>query len=129
MSIKTNIKATNIELSDDIRDYVNKKIELLEKYIEVDDTSALCNVEVGKTNLHHRTGDIFRAEINLRVSGHDYYAVSEKDVLNAALDDVKDEIARALASRKKKRENLVRRGGAKIKAILKGIIPFRRNKK
>lgn len=124
--IKTNIKATNIELTDSIREYVAKKIELLEKYIEVGDTSALCNVEVGKVTMHHRTGDVFKAEINLRVSGKNFYAVVEKDTLYSALDEVKDEIARALSSGKKKKESLVRRGGAKIKAILKGIIPFRR---
>ena len=57
------------------------------------------------------------------------YAVSEKDTLNSALDEVKDEIARSIASYNKKRISLVRRGGAVIKAMLKGVAyPFRRRK-
>lgn len=129
MTIKTNIKATNIELTPDIKDYIFKKIELLEKYIDSKDTSAMCDVEVGKTTMHHQTGDIFKAEMHLRVSGKYVYAVSEKDTLNSALDEVKDEIARSIASYKKKRESLVRRGGAMVKAMIKGIgYPFRRRK-
>lgn len=129
MTIKTNIKATNIELTPDIKDYIFKKIELLEKYIDSKDTGAMCDVEVGKTTMHHQTGDIFKAEMHLRVSGKYVYAVSEKDTLNSALDEVKDEIARSIASYKKKRESLVRRGGAMVKAMIKGIgYPFRRRK-
>ena len=125
--IKTNIKATNIELTDSIREYVFKKIELIEKYIEVGDTSALCDVEVGKTTMHHKTGDVFRAEINLRVSGKTFYAVAEKDTLNSALDEVKDEIIKSLTSYKQKRKSLVRQGGAMVKAMLKGMAyPFKR---
>lgn len=127
MKIKTNIKATNIELTPDIREYVFKKIELLEKYVDPNDTSVMCDVEVGKTTMHHQTGDIFKAEMNFRISGKYVYAVAEKDTLNSALDEVKDEIARSIASRKKKREGLMRRGGAMVKAMIKGIgYPFRR---
>ncbi|MFM2357796.1 MAG: hypothetical protein RJA61_533 [Candidatus Parcubacteria bacterium] len=128
--IKTNIKATNIELTDSIREYVQKKIDLLEKYVEPNDSSAMCDVEVGKTTMHHKTGDVFKAEMNLHIAGKYVYAVSEKDSLNAALDDVKDEIARSISSHNKKRAGLVRRGGALVKAILKGATyPFRRKNK
>lgn len=128
--IKTNIKATNIELTDSVREYVFKKIELIEKYIEAGDTSAMCDVEVGKISMHHKTGDVFKAEINLRVHGTYIYAVAEKDTLNSALDEVKDEIIKSLTSYREKRKSLVRRGGAMVKAMLKGIAyPFKRKNK
>lgn len=129
MSIKINIKATNIELTPDVREYVTKKVDLIEKYITVGDTSAMCDVEVGKTTMHHKTGDVFKAEIHLHVSGKYVYAVAEKSTLNSALDEVKDEIIKSLTSYKEKRKSLVRRGGALAKAMLKGIVsPFKRKK-
>lgn len=127
MNIKINIKATNIELTEDIKGYIYKKIELLEKYIDSSDVGVMCDVEVGKTTMHHQTGDIFKAEMHLKISGKYIYAVSEKDTLNSALDEVKDEIARSVTSNKKKRESLVRKGGAIVKAMIKGVgYPFRR---
>lgn len=52
--------------------------------------------------------------INLR-------AVSEMDELFASIDMAKDEMVRELESNKDKKISLVRRGGVKIKNLIKGI--------
>jgi putative sigma-54 modulation protein len=119
MQIK--IKGTNIELTSAITDYVNKRVETLNKFIDPHDESALAYVEVGKTTHHHKNGDFFRAEINLHVRGKDLYASSEKADLYAAIDDVKEEMTRELKNSREKKITLVRRGGAKIKAIIRGL--------
>jgi N-ethylmaleimide reductase len=56
----------------------------------------------GKISKHHKSGDIFRAEIRAIVDGQDYYAVSEAEDLYVAIDEVKDEIVHKLTSKKKK---------------------------
>ena len=116
-----NIKATNIKLTPDISDYLDKRFRTLSKYINHEDTSVLLSVEVGKTTDHHLSGDIFRAEINLHISGADFRAVSEQGTLYSAIDDAKDEMTRELRRHKRKRLHLMRRGGARVKAFIRGV--------
>lgn len=116
--MKINIKGTNISLTPSISEYVNKKVEILEKFFGGVD-EVLVNVEVGKTTKHHKSGDVFRAEIQVVSNGQTYYAVSETEDLYASIDKVKDDIAQELSSKKKKTIHLFRRGGAKIKELLK----------
>ncbi|MEK7669250.1 MAG: ribosome-associated translation inhibitor RaiA [Patescibacteria group bacterium] len=116
--MKINIKATGISLTPSISEYVEKKVSMLEKFFSgVDDV--LINVEVGKTTKHHKSGDFFRAEIRVVVNGQTYYAVSETENLYASIDKVKDEIVHEMTSKRKKAMRLFRRGGAKIKELLK----------
>jgi putative sigma-54 modulation protein len=114
-----NIKSTNISLTPAIKDYFEKKLMALDKFIDFNRDNILIQAELGKTTKHHRSGDVFRAEINLRVAGHNYRAVSEKDDLYAAIDEVKDEIIREVKTGKARRVSLVRRGAQKFKNILR----------
>jgi len=117
--MKINIKATGISLTPSISEYVEKKVSMLGKFFSGKD-EVLVNVEVGRTTKHHKSGDIFRAEIHIIIGGQEYYSVSETEDLYAAIDEVKDEISNKLSSKRKKTIDLFRRGGAKIKSLLKG---------
>lgn len=116
-----NIKATNIEITPAISDYLEKRLSAFDRFIPADDTSAMCQVEVGKTTKHHKSGDFFKAEVNLRVSGKNFYAVSEKEDLYAAIDEVKDEIVYQMTSEKDKSMTLMRKGALRFKNIIKGL--------
>ncbi len=118
--MKINIKATNIGLSDSVREYAEKKIEALEKFLK-SDNEVLANIEIGKSTKHHKSGDIFRAEVHLKSDGKEFYSVSEKEDLYAAIDDVKEEISREINSKRKKAISMIRRGGAHIKYFMKQI--------
>lgn len=118
-----NIKATGIELTDAIRDYVDKRLEAVVKLLQ-DDSASMVNVEVGKTTQHHRHGDIFKADIHITGSHRDLYVSSERSDLYAAIDEVRDEAIRRITTSKAKRLSLVRRGGKRVKDIVRGI--FRR---
>lgn len=115
------IKATNTNLTPGITDYVEKRLSALEKYIDQEDTSIRCYVEVGRTTKHHQQGDVFRAEINLHIAGNDFRSVSETVSLHAAIDDAKDDMVRELRKHKRKQEQLLKKGGAQIKAFLKRL--------
>lgn len=114
-----NIKATGIELTPAISDYVHKKVSSLEKYISNSDVVA--QVEVGKSTNHHKAGDIYRAEIHLIGGGIDHYAVEETHDLYAAIDKVKDEVAHELTHTKGKKFAMVRRGQRMMKNAMKGF--------
>jgi putative sigma-54 modulation protein len=118
--MKINIKATGITLTPSISEYIEKKINMLDKFFREEET--LINIEVGRTTKHHKSGEIFRAEIRITAVGQEYYAVSETEDLYAAIDEVKDNIVQELTSRKRKTVHLFRRGGAQIKNLMKGII-------
>jgi putative sigma-54 modulation protein len=119
--MNNNIQAVGIELTPAIREYVLKRIESFEKFIPQHDESVKCECEVGKTTHHHKQGDFFRAEIKLHIAGKDFYAVSEKDDLYAAIDEVRDEIVQALTTHKDKKITLFRKGAARVKDMIKGL--------
>jgi putative sigma-54 modulation protein len=115
------IKATNIELTQAITDYVNKKISTIGKFVDAENPATTCYVEVGKTTQHHKHGDVFRAEVRFGLPGRDVYVTSECGDLYAAIDRVRDDVAHKLSSGKDKRRSLIRRSGAKVKDMLRAV--------
>lgn len=114
-----NIKATNIELTEAIEDYVNKKLESLDKFSK--DTEMNIYVEVGKTTKHHKNGDLFKSEINLGLNGKNFFTNSEKDDLYAAIDESIEDLVRRITYKKDKDNTLFKRGSMSIKKMLKGF--------
>lgn len=110
-----------MQITSDIKDYLYKKLEHIEKFLDPNDQSVLCEVELGKISRHHNKGDVYRTEINLHMAGHNLRAVSEMDDLFASIDIAKDEMVREIQSNKDKKVSLLKRGGAKIKNLVKGI--------
>ncbi|PIT91070.1 ribosomal subunit interface protein [Candidatus Kaiserbacteria bacterium CG10_big_fil_rev_8_21_14_0_10_49_17] len=113
------IKATLIELTPEIEEYINKKVGTFEKHIHKDDESVKCEVEVGKVSEHHQSGDVYRTEVNITHDGKLFRAESKGESMNAALDSVRDEMEKQLRRHKKKKDSLLRRGGARVKGMLK----------
>ncbi len=116
--MKTNLKGTNLELTPQIRDYLDKRLAPLEKFLP-DEESCMVDVELGRSINHHQTGDVCRAEINVNVGNRTFRAVSEQQDLFSAIDFMKDEITRELGSYKEKRISIMRRGGQKLKNLLR----------
>lgn len=110
-----------MELTGAIKEYVEKRLGTLEKFIRGKEGSSQMNVEVGKTTNHHKNGDVYKAEVNLDANGKHFYAVSEKEDLYSAVDDVKNEIERQLIETKDRADTLFRRGARSVKKMLKGI--------
>jgi len=116
----TKIKATNTTLTTAITDYVNAKLSksVLEKFAGQSEIFSV-EVDIGKTTGHHTHGEIFRAEINVSVKGKVLRAVSDKEDLYSAIDDVRDEIIEVLRDTKTKKDTLWKRGARRIKNMLR----------
>lgn len=123
--MKINIKATNIELTPAISAYVEKKLSAIEKFLG-ESRDVVVRVEVGKSTQHHKSGDIFKAEVHVSGAGADHYAVSEQSDLYAAIDLVKDDMVSTLTHEKGKRFAMARRGARRVKEMMKGLNPFKR---
>ncbi len=118
--LKKHIKATNIELTEAIKEYLEKKIDSLLKFIK-EDEEVLAEIEVGKTTHHHHKGDVFRAEVNVHFKDRQLRAEAVEDDLYKAIDKVKDEIVREVKNVKEKKGDLLKRGKQKIKNFLKQV--------
>jgi len=114
-----NIKATNIELTSEISEYTEKRLRSLDKLIDPEDTTALCDVEIGRTTKHHQRGNIFRAEINVTIKGGQFRAVSEKETLYDAIDTAKDDMMRELRRSKQKHRRLLKKSGVRFKNLMR----------
>lgn len=124
MKLKINLKTTGVPSTPALADFVNSKIAQLERFLENYD-EVLVVVEIGKTTAHHRSGEIFRAEINLTAAGKHFRVVKTADDLYAAIDVAKDELLYQLRQSRDKNHTLLVRGGRKIKNILRGLKPWR----
>lgn len=121
--MNTNIKATNINTSEAINDYVSKRLSKIEKLLRKDPT-VQCDIELAKTTSHHQKGDIFRAEVHVVGANMNIYVSSEKEDLYSAIDDVADQVKLELKSKKSKDISLIRRSGARVKNMMKGLWPW-----
>jgi ribosomal subunit interface protein len=119
--MKINEKGTNMDITGEIKNYLYKKLEHVEKFLDPKDESVLCEVELGKISNHHNKGDVFKTEINLHMAGKNLRAVSEMDDLFASIDIAKDDIIREIQSNKDRKVSMMKRGGAKIKNMIRGI--------
>lgn len=113
-----------------ISDYVNKRCETFARFLG-NDPAAFVVVELGKTTERQKHGDIFSAEIHVvgKIAGteSDIYATADREDLYAAIDAVRDEAFRSITSKKSKNTSLMRRSGARVKNLLKGLV-WRRDK-
>jgi ribosomal subunit interface protein len=107
-------------MTPDISAYLEKRLSALDKFL-LGKEEAIVDVEIGRTSKHHQSGDIFRAEINVHVGTKGFRAVSETSDLLASIDEAKDEMLGELRSDKGKSMHLIRRGGQKVKALIKGL--------
>lgn len=100
--MKITIKATNLKLTSSLKNYIEEKINDLEKFIPQTEEKDFFSgkgkpsfeawVEVGKTTVHHHKGKVFRAECQIRLPGKSLRAESIKEDLHLAVDEVKDEL-------------------------------------
>ena len=108
--MKINIKSTKIELTDAIKDYVQEKMDMLEK--NLGSIKVLnCDVEVGMTSNHHNKGEIFRTEVNLSLPGEMIRVEKTEEDLYRSIDNVKDHLTMSIKKYKDKKIERNRQGG------------------
>ena len=98
-----NIKASKLELTEAIKDYCQKKMDNIEKYLgrlEV----LNCDFEVSKTIGDQRNGKIFRAEVNLQVPHQVLRVERTATDLYKAIDKVQEHLKLVIKRYKDKAE-------------------------
>ncbi len=92
----TKIQATNMDMTDAIRDYAQGKMAKLENKLQRFGESVNVAIEVSRTTNHHHKGDVFRCEIHLMLPGKTIQA-----------DDIQDDLYKAIVSARDKADRMI----------------------
>lgn len=111
------IKSTHIELTGELSELIDQKFKPLAKLFPKGTVDTTCNIEIEKINDQH-SGRIFRAEINLYISGVLHRAEATEEQIEKAIDEVRDEVRKELRRAGKKELSLFKKGARKIKELM-----------
>lgn len=117
MEIKT--KSSDAPNTDEAARYAEERALSFEKLLGDDAAVALCEIEIGRAAGHPHRGDVWFAEYTLVAPHRRLRVMSKGENVNAAIDAAKDEMMQRLRADKTKRFALLRRGGAKLKEIMR----------
>ncbi|MFA7365061.1 MAG: ribosome-associated translation inhibitor RaiA [Patescibacteria group bacterium] len=106
MNIK--IKGSRVILSDTVKDYVEKKMNMVEKYLG-DLKVTNCDVELENIPSDQKNGDVYRVEVNLFVVGKVLRVEKSETTINKAVDKVKDHLVLMIKKHKEKKQAKERR--------------------
>ena len=112
-----NIKGTGLEISDQIREYVEKNLAHVEKFLQSEPSTHI-DVEV-KYLPEGRSGKYY-AEFTVSAQGSVYRAEHWGSVLHEALDLAREELMAELRKAKQKRVQGLRRSAHRVKEYLRG---------
>lgn len=111
------IKTTDYEMPREVADYLDEKIDAIQKLLAGDAETARCEVEVGKAIGGVQQGNIWRAEIIVQRDGARHVASARGESVNAAIDVAKDEMLKQIRRSKGRSFALAKRMGAKLKRL------------
>ena len=113
--MKINILTKNIKLTPALKDFIEEKINPLEKFAKILQNKKCYNhflgrgkpkveawIEIGKETLHHKKGPFFWAECQMRFPGKSIRSTARAENLELAVNEVKDELQRELKEYKEK---------------------------
>jgi ribosomal subunit interface protein len=95
-------------------------LDSIEKLIDPNDESAIFDIEVERMT-GQQTGNILRAEINLKIAGKHLRSESKGETLFNAIDSARSEMVSELRKAKSKKRRMFRRGGTAIKAFMHSV--------
>jgi putative sigma-54 modulation protein len=104
------IKGTHVDLTPSLKQYVEEKIGNLEKYMVAQEA----HLEVAR-DMHHQSGLVFRADINLITGKKIMHAESVGQDAYAAIDLLVPKLKEQIGKFKDKRQTLARRGARSAK--------------
>lgn len=104
------IKATNLQLTQEMKDYAEEKIQGLSKFID----ALEAKVELERDRKHN-SGMVFRAEVNLIIGKKHMFADATGVDIFAAIDLVIPKIKEQISKFKDKKSTLAKRGGRTAK--------------
>jgi len=118
--MKINITTRDLELTDEVSEYVDKRLELVKKVLPGHkDGSAQCDVVLVRETEHHQTGEIYTAEMRLKSGPLDAFVKASESTILAAIDVAKDDLLRSMKNTRNKKATLWKKGAQRIKKMMR----------
>lgn len=112
-----NIKGTGVLVTDELRDYIEKRLAHADKFVN-GDTTAHTDVEL-QFSERNESGK-YRAEFTTEVGGRVYRAAQWGSTMHEAIDVAAAELARELHREKKQKLKIFRHSAVRVKEYLRG---------
>lgn len=110
------IKSKEIKISEDFKNYTEKRIGKLEKFLEsINPSLIISTIEISKASGRHKQGKIYQAHIDLSLPGKFFRAEVQSENLYSAIDEAKEELEIEIRKFKNKSETLFIRGARSFK--------------
>ena len=116
--MESRIKTTDYQMVPEVENYIEERLSMIEKLIDARDSAVRVEVEIGRET-GHKSGDVYFAEVNLIVDGSTMRATAKAVSINAAIDEVKDDIVSQLRKHKQFHRRILRKGGAAFKRFVR----------
>ncbi len=100
--MQVNIKASKMEISDKTREFIQEKMDMMEKYLG-SIKPMNCDVEIEKCAGEQRSGKIYRCEVNLSLPGCMVRIEKSAPELQKSIEKVKDHLPRSIKRYKEKK--------------------------
>ena len=114
-------KNTRYEPTPEFVAQVTKKIEALARFVDESTSTAHATIELEQAIGGKQQGDIWRAELMIVQEGVRFRAESTKAKLDHAVTTVVRDVGQELRRAKGKGQTLFKKGGAQVKAFLRGF--------
>ena len=107
---------TNIEMTDAIAEYMEKRLSALDKLF----TNADAHLHVRKDPPAQKNGEgLYGIQLTIKDEGKEYLADHSSHDLYAAIDNIKDDMQRVVRKAKTTEDSLFKKGARKIKNMLR----------
>jgi len=103
--MKINIKATNLDLTPSIHDYVENKIGSLDKFLERFEKNEEIEVlvEITRITKHHKSGDVFCCDATFSLGKKVFRAEDTDEDIRLAIDRTRDKLQQEIKKYKEKK--------------------------
>lgn len=123
------IKSNGFELTPNIKEYVNKKIGALEKFIpDYHNESVKINVEVGRSTFHHKRGNVYEAKVHIVMPRANIYTSAESEDIFSAIDLLENKVKNELLRVRVKKRDILIKSLRQIKKMIRFPQFFKRQK-
>lgn len=94
--MQLDLKTTNLELTSPLKEYVEKRLEPLSRFVKRYEEKGEVRmfVELARITRHHQKGNVFYAEANVELPGKIVRAEATHEDIRAAVDVLKDVLKR-----------------------------------
>ncbi len=117
--MKINISTSNIILEEELRDYIIKRINNLDRLFS--EPEVYCDLKIGFKSSVSPIEQYF-VEAKIITPTNSFYTREDSKTAMEAVDKVKDELFRIVTKEKSKKNSLLKRSGRKAKDFLKNIL-------